>query len=124
MMLYRNLFFHFRPKSFSLFNRLIFLGSLLNKLVALKVNGILCLKISTIRPLSLHARNKLFLVQNLLLGILEIFCCVGLDKISMIKLLTCGNSKTWPVNVTQSYKTLLAGTQSDLLISIFSSKLD
>ena len=62
--------------------------------------------------------TNMCLVQNLILSILEIFCCVGLDNISMIKLLTCGNSKIWLLNLSQSYKTLLARTQSDLLISM------
>ena len=58
-MLYcKNIFFISDLKVFSLFNRLILLGSLLNKLAALKVNEFLCPEVSTIRLLSLHACNK------------------------------------------------------------------
>ena len=68
----------FSFQTFSLFNCLIFLGSSLNKLVALEVKEFLCPEISTIGPSSLHARNKRFLVQNLILSILQSFRCVGL----------------------------------------------
>ena len=83
LVFYRKIFFCLDLKVFSLFNCLIFLGSSLNKLVTLQVKEFLFPEISTIGPLSLHARNKrFFLVQSLILSILESFCYVGLDNIS------------------------------------------
>ena len=49
-----------RKKTFSSLHSLIFLRNLLNKLATLEVREFLCPEISTMGPVSLHARDKRF----------------------------------------------------------------